>query len=112
MKECNRRLFKNIDKSSREKINFKKILYSSLCVSRCEGVFLQLKSQLFINKLIEREKIIWDQLDQKMNIRFFVQSQLFCDLVYCKKFVQNLSAKLVCYVGGEERKSREMGCVA
>ena len=48
MNECTRRLFKNIDKSSKEKINFKKKNpYPSLCVSRCEGDILQHKESAF-----------------------------------------------------------------
>ena len=65
-----------------KKSTSKKILYSSLCVSRCEGDFLQLKSQLFINKLIKREKIIWNQLDKKMNIRFFSAKPAFF-VIWC-----------------------------
>ena len=55
----------------RKKSTSKKILILVCVFLDVKGIFYNIKSQLFINKSIEREKIIWDQLYKKMNMRFF-----------------------------------------
>ena len=62
MKECIRRLFKNIDKSSREKIKFlKNSIFYSVCseVPKCEGDFFYNKESAFDKKINREGKSIF-----------------------------------------------------